>query len=79
MFHTYKQNKSSSIADEKRKDMNIIRFMNKLVELGISAPLKRDDKNVITFMDFQDFKYHKLHPQDRYDSKIFLEAVYCET
>ena len=63
MFHTYKKNNNSFIADEKRKGMNVIRFMNKLIELGMSVPLKRNDKDVMAFMDFQDFKYHANHPR----------------
>ena len=62
MFHTYKKVKNSFAADEKRKGMNIIRFMKKLIELGMSVPLKRNDKDVIAYMDFQDFKYHDDHP-----------------
>ena len=45
--------------------MNIIRFMNKIVELGMTEPLKRNDKDVMTFMEFQDFKYDAIHPNSR--------------
>ena len=62
-YHTYKKNKNSFIADEKRKGMNVIRFMNKLVELGMTEPIKRNDKDYISYMSFQDFKYHDKHPR----------------
>ena len=63
MLHTYKKIKNCFAADEKRKGMNIIRFMNKIVELVMTEPMKRNDKDVMAFMDFQDFKYHANHPR----------------
>ena len=62
-YHTYKKVKNSFAADEKRKGMNSLRFMNKLVELGMTEPLIRNDKDVIDYMSFQDFKYHYVHPR----------------
>ena len=62
-YHTCNKNKNSFIANEKRKGMNSLRFMKKIVDLGIVEPLTRDDNDVISYMDFQDFKYHQVHPR----------------
>ena len=50
MFHTYKKVKNSFAADEKRKGMNVIRFMKKLIELGMVETLKRNDKDVMSII-----------------------------
>ena len=62
-YHTYKKVKNYFAADEKRKGMNVIRFMKKIVEVGMTEPIKRDDKDYISYMDFQDFKYQQIHPR----------------
>ena len=61
--HTYKKVKNCYIADEKKKGLNSIRFIEALHKAGAFTPLYRNDKDVELCQEFWDLKFHRIHPR----------------